>query len=140
MPRVGAIDVFLYHTNHILQTSDLLNDRNDLGFPRVVADFIITRSLRLELAAGGELRVPDVVKDWCSRHHHHVHRSMRMCEEDVVRDDGNGDGIDDDDSHVCEATCACTGDSKNNVRLHWCDQPSSCFFSSSRLSVPEPCC
>ena len=56
-------------------------------------------------------------------HHHHSHRSMRMCEDDGMKDDRNGDGFDGNDRQLLETTCARTGEGRNNVRLHWCDQP-----------------
>ena len=53
------------------------------------------------------------------RHHHRVHRSMRVCVvEDVVNDDGNDDGSDDNQGQVPKTTCACTDAGKSNVRVH----------------------
>ena len=45
-----------------------------------------------------------------SSHHRRVHRYMRMCGEDVVKDDGNGDGFDDDEGQSPKTMCACTGE------------------------------
>ena len=43
------------------------------------------------------------------RHHHRVHRGMRVYVViDVVIDDGDDDGLDEDRWDMLETTCACT--------------------------------
>ena len=50
-------------------------------------------------------------------HHHLVHRSMSDW-EDGVKDDVNGDGLDDNIRQLPKTMCACTGVCVNNVRMH----------------------